>query len=117
MALRKEPRQRIFDNMTIDDNGCWLMNARKSKGGYAETTWKENNVRKRMSAHRYSYQAFNGEIPQGLDVCHTCDVKNCVNPEHLWVGTHQDNMSDMVKKGRAAPGKGRRKGWRKYPIA
>ena len=105
MARRKEPRQRILDNITVDDNGCWLMKARESNWGYARVHWRENNVRKYMKAHRYSYQVFIGEIPEGLLVCHSCDVRNCVNPEHLWLGTSQDNVDDMVKKGRCNSGK------------
>ncbi len=117
MGLRKEPRQRILDNITIDDNGCWLMKPNKGINGYAQIHETINGKVTNIKAHRYSYQVFKGKIPQGLNVCHTCDVKNCVNPEHLWVGTHQDNMTDMVTKGRASPGTGRPKGWRKYPIA
>ena len=52
-------------------------------------------------AHRVSYEIFKGKIPEGLFVCHSCDVKRCVNPDHLWVGTQQDNMMDHLKKGLA----------------
>jgi hypothetical protein len=96
----KESRQRILDNITIDDNGCWLMKPYKGCKGYAKVEESINGQRKTYRAHRYSYQAFNGEIPKGLQVCHSCDVRNCVNPEHLWLGTNQDNVNDMVKKGR-----------------
>jgi hypothetical protein len=76
------------------------MRPHKACKGYAKVQWQENNVIKHMRAHRYSYQAFKGQIPDGMQVCHTCDVRNCVNPEHLWIGTNQDNFDDMVKKGR-----------------
>lgn len=56
----------------------------------------------KVGAHRASYLLFKGEIPAGMQVCHSCDNQACVNPDHLWIGTLQQNMDDQVAKGRNA---------------
>lgn len=88
-------KTRIFKRRTIE-NGCWLLKPSPSNKGYAKI--EVNGVNKR--AHRISYETFVGPIPKGLLVLHHCDVRHCVNPEHLWIGTHKDNTQDMIKKGR-----------------
>jgi len=78
--------------------------------------WTGANKSKRVNAHghtkidgryiivsRLVYVIFNGEISSGLFVCHTCDKGNCINPKHLFLGTHTDNMQDCLKKGRFKP--------------
>lgn len=78
------------------NSGCWLWLGEINDKGYGRV-WAESM---RMRAHRYSYQHHVGLIPDGLHVCHRCDVPCCVNPDHLFLGTASDNMRDCVRKGR-----------------
>lgn len=87
-------------NCTVSVDGCWLWSLGTDRDGYGKAAMRGSSVR----AHRLSYATFNGEITDGLDVCHTCDVRNCVNPKHLWLGTHADNNADMVAKQRQVRG-------------
>ena len=88
---------RIENNITIDDNGCWLLPPHQGCKGYAKL--RVQGVYKR--AHRVAYEAYIGPIPEGMLVLHRCDIRHCVNPEHLFVGTAKQNTDDMIKKGRA----------------
>lgn len=87
------------------NSGCWLWD-----GCYSVETKKYlygsmRNLRGKMEhAHRISWRLHRGEIPPGMQVLHKCDVSLCVNPDHLFLGTHTDNMLDMSKKGRAPHG-------------
>lgn len=73
--------------------GCWLY---KTGGVYGAIKIKGKAKR----AHRFSYEHFKGPIPEGMLVCHKCDIPRCVNPDHLFLGTPSDNMIDMHKKER-----------------
>lgn len=78
-------------------DGCWRWTATKIPRGYGMSWWPDEGPE---LAHRVSYRLQFGDIPVGMQVLHKCDVRDCVNPDHLFLGTHQDNMDDMVRKGR-----------------
>ena len=82
------------------DDGCWTPINKPKKNGYVRVTIK----RKSMYLHRLSYYAFFGEMPDGKDVCHSCDVRHCCNPQHLFAGTRLQNMRDAKRKGRLSSG-------------
>jgi len=80
--------------------GCWIWTASRGSAGYGQFLLKERPI----GAHRVAWELTKGLIPLGLYVCHKCDNKLCVNPQHLFLGTQADNIADMVSKGRQAKG-------------
>lgn len=83
----------------INKKDCWIWNACTKPDGYGLFVYK-----KKIRAHRFSYMLFIGDIPKNKMVCHKCDIRNCVNPKHLWLGTHKQNMRDKKIKGRGGGG-------------
>lgn len=79
---------------------CILWTGRKNHHNYGLITKK--HVPKLV--HRLMWESVNGPIPKGIFVLHKCDVRHCINPDHLFLGTHQDNMNDMKAKGRSRNG-------------
>lgn len=84
----------------IEQDGCWRWQGAHQSKGYGMICIDGENV----LAHRTSYLTFVGEIPSGQFVCHKCDVRDCVNPEHLFLATPKGNTQDMLNKGREARG-------------
>lgn len=89
------------------ESGCWVWISAKSQYNYGYITYSYKNKVKHIRAHRYSYEVHKGEIPEGLIICHSCDNRLCVNPDHLFIGTQEDNMRDMIKKKRQNISKGK----------
>lgn len=91
--------------------GCWEWQSTKNAQGYGRFALTVSKVPPRQkwhSAHRLVWEWENGPIPDGLIVCHTCDNPSCVNPAHLFLGTHKDNADDRDRKGRIRPPRGER---------
>lgn len=89
--------------------GCWEWSGSNNGNGYGRVSHNG----KYICAHRGSYIVNVGPIPKGLLVLHKCDNRMCVNPDHLFLGTHKDNCHDMYKKGRQAFRKGEKNGMSK----
>jgi len=84
----------------LEDDDCWEWTGPKNEYGYG--IFHYNN--KRVRAHRFIYECYNGYFDDDLFVCHKCDYPSCIKPNHLFLGTPKDNSEDMVNKGRSSFG-------------
>jgi hypothetical protein len=89
--------ERIMSKVAVADGGCWLWSGSMQRNGYGYTTWRIDGKWKHARVHRLFYEDYVGPIPDGLEIDHTCRVRNCVNPDHLRAVTHADNLKTRVR--------------------
>jgi len=88
--------QRLLKN-TEKTETCWLWHGYKRCNGYGAL--KVDAAKNKLEyVHRVAYKIWKGPIPEDLEICHNCDVRNCVNPDHLRIDTHANNMKDIINK-------------------
>lgn len=103
--LRLEvPSEKVFWERVQKPDGCWLYDGAKEINGYGYLQNPFADRPKFITAHRAAWIYTNGPIAEGMRVCHTCDIRSCINPAHLFLGTDQDNADDRVAKGRNKAG-------------
>ena len=91
----------VLSKINKDKSGCWNWTGPKANNGYGRISFQNEH----LIAHRLVYKLLKGEIPKGMNLCHSCDNPQCCNPDHMFIGTQKDNMIDCLKKNRSASAK------------
>lgn len=100
--MARPPYERMMQRTRRDDaTGCLLYLGSKDGDGYGTVSTRRGKAPAKV--HRVAYEHHKGQIPEGMDICHTCDTPACVEPSHLFAGTRADNMQDCRAKGRLRP--------------
>lgn len=90
----------FWSKVVVTASGCWEWTKARDKDGYGKTSVNYRRVR----CHRHAYELARGPVPGGLCVLHSCDNPPCCNPDHLFLGTNQENTRDKIAKGRQVRG-------------
>ena len=93
LSARRHTFMKLVEKMP---SGCWHWIGSTIHSGYGQVTL----FGYRTTAHRAAYRLFVGSVPSDMNICHSCDNRRCVNPSHLWIGTQNDDIQDMRRKGR-----------------
>lgn len=106
MPRKPESIEVRFWRRVIKSDGCWEWSGAMKENGYGSFSGfvKTDRGWRSEYAHRASWLIHFGPVPVGSDVCHTCDNRKCVRPDHLWIGSRKENLNDMVLKGRSNAG-------------
>jgi HNH endonuclease len=102
---RKPMSERLYSKVErIPESGCWVFMGKVDADGYGMLSSSLAEGKKYWKAHRVSYEESKGAIPDGLEVAHKCNVRCCINPDHLYAATHRQNIDDRMTTGRQVRG-------------